>query len=59
MRKLSSALKANSSTCVNVYHKYKHNLDEIKLMEEFTKSLGFGLEPTGLILCQLRELKIY
>ena len=61
MRKLSAALKeANSSTCVNVYyHKYKHNLDEIKLMEEFAKSLGFGFGADWAYFMPIEGVKKY
>lgn len=61
MRKLSAALKeANSSTNVNVYyHKYKHNLDEIKLMEEFAKSLGFGFGADWAYFMPIEGVKKY
>ena len=61
MKKLSSALReAKVSTIVSVYyHKYRYNLDEVKLMEEFAKSLGFGFELIGHILCRLKKVKDY
>ncbi|MDI6717461.1 MAG: radical SAM protein [Patescibacteria group bacterium] len=61
MRKLSMALReANVSTSVNVYyHKYKHNLDEVKLMEDFAKSLGFGFGADWAYFMPIEGVKRY
>lgn len=61
MRKLSAALKeANASTSVNVYyHKYKYNLEEVKLMEEFAKSLGFGFGADWAYFMPIEGVKRY
>lgn len=61
MRKLSLALrKAKASTIVFVYyHKYRYNLDEIELMEEFAKSLGFGFGADWAYFMPIEKVKDY
>ncbi len=59
MQRLSRAKAANPScrTKIHVYfHKYRHNLAEIELMEDFAKSLGFEFMSDWAFLMPLEKM---
>lgn len=52
MEKVAEIIRRTGSTTrVHAfYHRYRYNLDEVKRMEEFARSLGFGFHPVWALL---------